>query len=163
MTAALTKTCSQCHLELPIDNFRFLDKAAGKHRPECRVCYGAKYNPCVIRGARARRTRADGAAVELAARKLVADNAPVTMRQLYYLLVAADLIPKTEQTYRQLCNDGVDWREDGTIPWRHIVDNIRRRHIRYTFTGLQHALQDASDVYIRNRWEGQPEYVEVLP
>ena len=95
------------------------------------------------------------------ARELAEENAPVTLRQVFYLLVAAGLLEKEDLKYTWLCKRVVDWREERIIPWDHIVDNTRHRHARYTFSGLQNAISDAGRVYIRDRWDGQPTYVEI--
>jgi hypothetical protein len=57
--------------------------------------------------------------------RLTSEHSPVTCRQLYYLLVSAGEIVKTEAQYRAVIGLARDLRRSGEIPWEHIVDQTR--------------------------------------
>lgn len=71
---------------------------------------------------RARRTNAEKAHLEGALIRLAEDNAPVTVRQLFYLLVSAKLVPKDENGYALVSSYGTDLRESGRLGFECIVD-----------------------------------------
>lgn len=85
----------------------------------------------------------------------------LTLRQLYYQLVARDIIPNNQRSYKNLGNLINDGRLSGLIDWNAIVD--RTRHLR----GLAHwdnpadAIETIKYGYHLDRWEEQPNYVEV--
>lgn len=66
----------------------------------------------------------------------------LTLRQLYYQLVAKDIIPNTQKSYNRLGAIVTKAREGGLISWGHIVDrtrNVRSRPhwvTRVSFCGL---------------------------
>lgn len=86
----------------------------------------------------------------------------LTLRQLYYRLVAKDLIPNTMRDYKKLGTLINDARLAGLIDWAAIED--RTRNLR----GHNH-WDDPADIidtcanqwYHRDKWEDQPTRVEV--
>ncbi len=94
---------------------------------------------------------------------------PLTLRQLYYRLVAAMLIPNNLNMYKRLSHWMVRARENGDIDHRKIID--RHRYIGGTYWWFEspgafreyqidHFL-NSWKTYTRNVWEGQKYYVEV--
>jgi hypothetical protein len=80
-------------------------------------------------------------------------DTPVTLRQLFYRLVAAELIPNTTHAYQHLSRLTARGRRDGTFP--ELADRGRRIHQRPTFTGPDDARRWLADIYRRDRTEGQ--------
>jgi hypothetical protein len=80
-------------------------------------------------------------------------DTPVTLRQLFYRLVAAGLIPNTTHAYQHLSRLTARGRRDGTFP--ELADRGRRIHQRPTFTGPSDARRWLAEVYRRDRTEGQ--------
>lgn len=91
----------------------------------------------------------------------------LNIRQLYYRLAAAGRIPNRRRAYNATVQQLVTMREKKELDWNRIVDVTRatkggdsgfdspkewfNAHLRY--------LQEGK--YFREKWDGQPEYVEV--
>ncbi len=85
----------------------------------------------------------------------------VTSRQLYYRLVAANLVPNTERSYKMVTALLADMRYWGWIDWSFIVDLGREPIIPQQFRDVNHLAQVAVNALRYDRWEGQESYVEV--
>lgn len=85
----------------------------------------------------------------------------VTLRQLYYQFVQANLLPNKVTSYDWLGNLISDARMAGLIDWDHIVDRTRN------LAGLAHwqrpsaIVESAYQSYRMDRWANQPHYLEV--
>jgi hypothetical protein len=77
----------------------------------------------------------------------------VTLRQLFYRLVAAQLILNTQSAYKYLSELTAKGRREGTFP--DLIDMTRRIHRPLSFSSPEEALQWLRDVYRRDRTEGQ--------
>lgn len=85
----------------------------------------------------------------------------LTLRQAYYQLVARGYIPNNERSYKNigsLINDG---RLAGLIDWHSITD--RTRNLRYNshWDNPADVIGSARYSYMLDKWQGQPNYVEV--
>jgi hypothetical protein len=111
---------------------------------------------------RRRRSRAEMEHIRDAMIRLVRKNRPVTIRQLFYVMVSARVIEKTEADYRQvvirLC---LELRQAGSIPWDSVVDQTRFFFKPNTFGTLQDALNETARVYRRSYWATAPVQVQV--
>lgn len=88
------------------------------------------------------------------ARAIVAEyDTPVTLRQLYYRLVAAELIPNRDAAYKGLSRVSAEARRAGTFP--ELMDRTRRVHQAPTFDGTADALDWLAAIYRRDRTIGQ--------
>ncbi len=56
---------------------------------------------------------------------LAGSSYAMTLRQLFYALVSAAVIPKVEPAYARLKRVMRDLREDGAVPWDWLVDHTR--------------------------------------
>ena len=85
----------------------------------------------------------------------------LSLRQLYYQLVARDLIENTMRSYKRLGGIVGDARLAGLIDWDMIED--RERPVVYPghWTDPGDILQSAIHSFRLDRWEDQPNYVEV--
>jgi hypothetical protein len=77
----------------------------------------------------------------------------VTLRQLFYRLVAAEVIPNTTTAYKRLSSVTAEARRQGTFP--ALMDRTRRIHRDGTFSDPDDAIGYMLDVYRRDRTEGQ--------
>jgi hypothetical protein len=92
---------------------------------------------------------------------LEADN-PMTNRQVFYRLVSAGVIEKTESAYKSLvCRKLADLRRDGTIPYGWIADNTRWMRKPRSYSSVEDMLAATSSSYRRALWDSQDCYVEV--
>lgn len=85
----------------------------------------------------------------------------LTLRQAYYQLVAQDMIPNTQQSYKQLGVLVNDARLAGLIDWDAIED--RTRFLRYNehWETVGGVIESAAYSYHLDHWAGQENYVEV--
>lgn len=85
----------------------------------------------------------------------------LTLRQAYYQLVARGYIENNERSYKNiggLINDG---RLAGLIDWHSITDRTRSLRARSHWDKPQDIIYSAKYSYLLDKWEGQPNYVEV--
>jgi hypothetical protein len=78
----------------------------------------------------------------------------VTLRQLFYRLVAEGLLPNTRPYYRRLSSYTAEARRRGTFP--DLLDRQSRIEQRASFSDPDDAMEWLRDVYRRDRTEGQP-------
>lgn len=88
-------------------------------------------------------------------------NLRLTLRQLYYQLVARDFIPNLVQEYSKLSRIMVFGRMNGLVDWDYIEDRLRRPWIPYWNEGPADALKDTIDQYRLDRQAGQENYIEL--
>ncbi len=81
-------------------------------------------------------------------------DTPVTLRQLFYRLVAALLIPNSQTAYKRLSDLTAQARRAGTFP--ALIDRGREVQRPLTFDSPQEARGWLASVYRRDRTEGQP-------
>ena len=77
----------------------------------------------------------------------------VTLRQLFYRLVVAALIPNLSGAYKRLSATTAAARREGRFP--DLIDQTRTIHCYQTFQGVADARAWLADVYRRDRTEGQ--------
>ena len=85
----------------------------------------------------------------------------VTLRQLYYQLVARGIIPNQIKEYAKLSGLLTNARYTGRIDWDAIEDRTRIPNIPNIFSDIKHLLEVAGRSYQLDRWEEQEYYVEL--
>lgn len=85
----------------------------------------------------------------------------LTLRQVYYQLVARGYIPNSERSYKNLGNLISDGRLAGLIDWYAIVDRTRSLKASSHWDTPESVIEAANYSYKIDRWENQPNYVEV--
>lgn len=85
----------------------------------------------------------------------------LTLRQAYYQLVARGYIPNNERSYKNIGNLINDGRLAGLIDWHAITDRTRNLRGRSHWDKPEDVIASARYSYLLNKWEGQPNYVEV--
>lgn len=110
---------------------------------------------------RLRRGRADMKTLRDRIMRLLTDEHPMTLRQLYYRLVCEGVIHKTEAEYAATAKLTATMRREGTLPYKWIADNTRWMRKPRTYTALSAMLQETVRTYRRNLWSTQPAYVEI--
>ncbi|MER2527106.1 MAG: hypothetical protein ABTR07_04170 [Candidatus Competibacter denitrificans] len=109
-----------------------------------------------------RRSRSEVASIKAWLYNVLAENNPMTVRQVFYQAVSAGVIAKTETEYKQtICRLLTDMRKAGELPWRWLADNTRWMRKPRTETGLASMLDRTAETYRRALWEQQPAYVEI--
>lgn len=85
----------------------------------------------------------------------------LTLRQTYYQLVARGYIPNNERSYKNIGNLINDGRLAGLIDWHSIIDRTRNLRRNSHWTTPSSVIESAMYSYMLDKWEGQPNYVEV--
>ena len=85
----------------------------------------------------------------------------VTLRQVYYQLVARDIIPNKDNEYKKISSLLTNARYSGDIDWNSIEDRTRTPNIPSVFDDIQNLLEVASQSYQLDRWQGQEFYIEL--
>jgi hypothetical protein len=98
--------------------------------------------------------RIDWPAVIDQAREIVESyDTSVTLRQLFYRLVSAQVIPNSQAAYKRLSAVTAEARRNGTFP--ALIDRGRTIHEYQSFTGTGHALSWLSRIYRLDRTRDQ--------
>ncbi len=99
------------------------------------------------------------------ANRIIADYArqgyDLTLRQLYYQMVAAGHIPNNERTYKNLGTAIDDGRMIGLIDWERIVDRTRNLEGLGHFDNPADIMRAAVYSYHEDKWSSQENHVEV--
>lgn len=85
----------------------------------------------------------------------------LTLRQVYYQLVARGYIPNNERSYKNIGNLINDGRLAGLIDWYAITDRTRNLRGNSHWDTPAEVIESAKYSYLLDKWEGQPNYVEV--
>lgn len=92
-------------------------------------------------------------------REIVADfvgqGFVLTVRQLYYQLVARDLIPNNERSYKRITSLTNDARLAGLIDWDAIEDRTRAFVRRSRWDSGRQILQSAAQSFHMDMWDNQ--------
>jgi len=90
-----------------------------------------------------------------------AQGLTLTLRQLYYRLVASDLLPNTARDYKRLGDTIVSGRMAGLIDWLAIEDRGRNLASLPWWSSPANIIRSAAAGYRAHLWRSQPWYVEV--
>lgn len=85
----------------------------------------------------------------------------LTLRQVYYQLVARDVIPNTERSYKNLGNLISDARLAGHIDWHAIEDRTRSLRSNSHWSTPGSIIRSAANSFAYDKWADQDYYVEV--
>lgn len=89
------------------------------------------------------------------------ENAPVTVRQIFYRLSTQDAIPKSENGYKTVVRLCSKMRRDGEIPFEYFADNTRWQRRPRTYDSLTDAIALTAETYRRSMWQNQNGLVEI--
>ena len=86
----------------------------------------------------------------------------LSLRQLYYQLVARDLIENSARSYKCIGGLVSDARLSGLVDWEMIEDRGRETVSNSHWSSPAEIIRSAAESFGIDRWEGQPCYVEVM-
>lgn len=86
----------------------------------------------------------------------------LSLRQLYYQLVARDYIENTVQSYKRVGVIISDARDAGLVDWNAIEDRGRTPILPNEWENPAEIVRAAAHGFRVNRWIGQTNYVEVM-
>jgi hypothetical protein len=111
---------------------------------------------------RDRRTKANVEAIRDAIIDVVESDPPMTVRQVFYQLVARDVIEKSEADYHgTVIRLMTDMRLDGSLSFDSIVDETRRVRVTQTYDNLQDAIEQTARYYRRSALKQSSDYLEI--
>src|SRR5262245_2430442 len=118
------------------------------------------YRACPI--GRIRRTKADISAIRTAIHDVIEDDPPMTVRQVFYQLVARGVIEKTEEEYqRTVIRLMTEMRLSGELPFSYVVDETRRVRLTRTYDSIADAIEQTARFYRRSALAQSDDYVEI--
>jgi hypothetical protein len=85
----------------------------------------------------------------------------ITIRQLYYRLVATHVVENSAASYKRLVALLTKAREEGSLDPESFVDLTRRSEAPPGYDNLGDFVAAVAQAYSRDRWQGQKNYVEV--
>lgn len=86
----------------------------------------------------------------------------LSLRQLYYQLVARDYIPNSVNSYKRIGGIVSDARDAGLIDWDSIEDRGRVPHLPAAWESPAEIVKAAAQQFRVDRWKGQENYIEVM-
>lgn len=108
---------------------------------------------------RRRRTRDQLAELDQAVYDAAASEHPATLRSVYYRVVSAGAVEKTEKAYTAVQRRLLEMRRDGRIPYPWIVDGARTKHYGGGRSNARDAVRSLARYYTRSLWQDQPRRV----
>jgi hypothetical protein len=110
---------------------------------------------------RGRATKAEMAERYEALFAIVAEQQPMTVRQVFYQATVRGVIEKTEAGYAKVQSLLADMRRDGDLPYEWLADNTRWMRKPTTFKGPEQALLRTAKFYRKSLWDEADAYVEI--
>lgn len=95
------------------------------------------------------------------AHEILAEHNPMTLRQVYYQLVARQIVENSKGSYDSVGRMLVMARKDKIIPWDWIEDRLRIPRKVNMWDDLPAFAETAINAYRRNVWANQDNLVEV--
>jgi hypothetical protein len=89
-------------------------------------------------------------------------DTPLTVRQLYYQLVAANAIPNSQKSYKSVVTLLLEARQNGIIDWDKIEDRGRNIVTPNVFSSVNHFKSVVRSIYDEDRWQVQDKRVAVI-
>ncbi len=95
-------------------------------------------------------------------RSYQAQGFTLSVRQIYYQLVARDVFPNTEQSYKRIANVINDGRMAGEIDWDAIEDRNRDIEVRGRWTSGSSIIKACANSFHMDMWDNQEHRVIVI-
>jgi hypothetical protein len=110
---------------------------------------------------RVRATKAEVEARRQALYLVVAEQKPMTVRQVFYQASVRGLVEKAETGYDKVQADLTKMRLEGWLPYDWLTDSTRWQRKPTTFDSIEDALSETARFYRKSLWRDADEYVEV--
>lgn len=110
---------------------------------------------------RRRRTRAEVETLDTAILTVCTEDHPLSVRGVFYRVMSAGAVEKTEKAYGAVQREVLKLRRTGALPYEWIADGTRWHVKSRSWAGVEDALDDAAASYRRALWHDQDTYVEV--
>ena len=101
-------------------------------------------------------------ALTQAAKDILSEIQPASVRAVCYRLFTAGLIPNMSKNSTSKVSKQLVWaRESGLIPWHWIVDETRHAERSAVWDSIDERITQATTYYRRDNWQEQPHKLEV--
>ena len=117
------------------------------------------YQPSQIK--RVRATKAEMAERRQALYEIVAEQEPMTVRQVFYQATVRGLVEKAESGYGKVQADLTVMRRARELPYDWLADNTRWQRKPRTFDSVEDALRNTAAFYRKALWNEADSYVEI--
>jgi len=85
----------------------------------------------------------------------------LTLRQIYYQLVAKQIIPNKQEYYKKLSRVCVTGRDEGILPEEAFADRLRAVDKPGAWLDLNSFMETVKRAYNKDKWNNQPKYLEI--
>ncbi|MBA7584827.1 hypothetical protein ES695_00975 [Candidatus Atribacteria bacterium 1244-E10-H5-B2] len=85
----------------------------------------------------------------------------LTLRQIYYQLVAKQIIPNEQRYYKKLSRICVKGRDEGILPEEGFSDRLREIDKPSAWLDLNGFMETVKRSYNKDKWQNQPKYLEI--
>jgi len=85
----------------------------------------------------------------------------LTLRQIYYQLVAKQIIPNKQNYYHKLSRLCVMGRDEGILPEEGFADRLREVDKLSSWTDLNEFMETVKRSYHKDKWQNQDSYLEI--
>jgi len=86
---------------------------------------------------------------------------PLTLRQIYYQLVAKQIIPNQQKYYMKLSRLCVIGRDEGILPEDAFADRLRQVDKPSSWFNLPDYIETVKYAYRKDKWQEQDAYIEI--
>lgn len=109
-----------------------------------------------------RRTKKELAELDDAIVRVVEAEHPIGLRGIYYRVVSAGAIEKTEAGYKVISRQLKALRRSGRVPYEWVTDGNRSLTGAGTWSSMEQMLQVECKWYRRSLWDNQPNRIIIL-
>ncbi len=92
---------------------------------------------------------------------IIAEQRPMTVRQVFYQATVRGVIEKTEAGYDKVQTDLALMRKAGELPYNWLADSTRWQRKPQSFGNVEEALKDCAAFYRKALWRDVPAYAEI--
>jgi hypothetical protein len=92
--------------------------------------------------------------------EIVAEQKPMTVRQVFYQATVRHIVEKAETGYDKVQRDLVEMRRDGMLPYGWLADNTRWQRKPTTYGSIEQALRETARLYRRDLWTDAGRHLE---
>jgi hypothetical protein len=111
---------------------------------------------------RSRRTQVELDELDLAICTVCTEDHPLTVRGVFYRVMSAGAVEKSEKAYAAVQREVLKLRRSGILPYEWIADGTRWVVRPRSYDDLKDALTDTANLYRRNLWRSQDVEVHVF-
>jgi len=86
---------------------------------------------------------------------------PVTVRQVFYRLVAQQIIDNTLDSYQKVSRTIRDGRYAGLLDWDKITDETREYYKPHSYSSIEEAIENLKENYRLDRWKENDHFIIV--